>query len=179
MNKKTLIILIVLIFMVAGYFIYSIFISSKDMGAVVGEESSNTTGGSEEGPVIWFRTPTEEEKNEFPQGNKLVINGAGGSIEVKNFFQGVEGYWPEKNEVLITSNDKYNLIFDREFGNFDLVLRAGAKENDIPEIETAIMNLLGIGKNEICKLEISYFLEYDVIERIDMGTLPLCSSVLK
>ena len=164
----------------AGYFIYSIFLSSQGEDISIGGVEP-IGGNNDEGEIsaTGFRAPTDKEKEEFPQGSKLIVGGVGGSIEVENFFQNAEGYWPERNEILIAGNNKYEFIFDREFGSFDVILRAEAKESDIPEIEVEVMNLLGVGKNELCKLNISYFLEYDVIEKINMGTLPLCSSVLE
>lgn len=178
MERRTIIVLIILGLVIGGYFLVRFVLPNEVVNP------ADTTSGGQQAPSGEFsanpyQPAGSEEKANFPQGSKLLVSGRGGSVETNNFFNNAEGYYPEMESLLITRNQKFQLVFYRNSGEFVLTILQDATEEMLPEIYAEIMNILGVGKTDLCKLNISYLREYDGGDLDNMGALPLCSSVLK
>lgn len=178
MERRTIIILIILGVVVGGYFLLSsIFSSSNEPG--ISPDGVIQTGGDENISANPYATPSAEAKATFPIGSKFIISSGQGSIETNNFFDQAEGYYPEMESLLITRNQQFQLVFYRATGEFSLTIQPYISAENITEVQENVMNILGVGKTDFCKLKINYLQEFDGGDLADLGTLPLCSSVLK
>lgn len=176
MNKKILIILIVLVIIVGGYFVFTKMIKTNLTATGTATTPQKDEPTSSPNP---FRAIESSDSADFPSDAKILITGKEGTVEMDNFFKKAEKYWPEGRQVLIKETDKFQLIFYRNTGEFELTLKAGVQADEISNIESSVVNILNIGKNEVCRLKFIYQTEYVGDRNLSSDTLPLCSSVLK
>lgn len=162
--------------MVVGYFVITKVINTN-LGLTTGTENlSQTESISYPSPFVTIESANSAD---FPTGTKILIAGTDGTVEMDNFFSKAEKYWPSARQLLIKETDKYTLIFQRDTGEFDFMLKAGVQTDEVPGIIDSMLRVLNIGKNEVCKLKFIYRAEYVGDQETNLGLLPLCASVLK
>lgn len=191
MERRIIIILIILGLLVGGYFLAKVlFIDPNNQGALSdagvtppgttalpGEYAGATVSSAKYDDV--YSSPSEEARNTFPKGNRFFVSTAGGTVEVKNFFNTLVGYYPEMNSVLITKNDRYKLEYYRDDNQFVLTISPLVAQSGVKEVQEEVLSTLGADKTNFCKLKIVFLVEYDEVEIENLGDLPLCASVLK
>ncbi len=81
--------------------------------------------------------------------------------------------------LLVVRNQKFQLVFYRDTGEFSLTIFSDVLSGELLSIQEGVMNILGVSRKDFCRLKINYLREFDGGDVEDMGTLPLCSSVLE
>lgn len=114
-----------------------------------------------------FRSPEKNNSEEgqtasvskiFPQAptaDRILLQGPGGGVWVNNFYKFAKAAIPGSNSVLITSVPDYDIIYYREDSSFELALGFSASPAERSAAENSIFNILGAGKQELCKLKMS------------------------
>lgn len=113
-----------------------------------------------------------------PSGSRILIQAKGGGVWVNNFYKNSTAYWPEMDAVLLKKNAGYEVRYYRGDGSFEVALNTRSTAADRTKGEEALFALLGAGKTDLCRLNISVTAPYDLG---DINSMPLsfCGSVLK
>ena len=142
----TVIFIVLLVTGIIGAIIYSVVQRSQNIPG----GSETTPGGLPPAPPVAI-PPTPP----APTGSTITLQTSQGGVVVKNFYEtpGMIVY----PEGVGTIKPDYDFYYDRERGFFSMVLSNPAKtpQEMRQEAENDFLALLGIGKDDACKLEVN------------------------
>ena len=102
-------------------------------------------------------TGTASISEAFPlalKSERILLQGPGGGVWVNNFYKVAKAAIPEENAVLVIRAAEYDIFYFRERGSFELALGISASEAAKSIAENSLFGILGIGKQELCKLNV-------------------------
>jgi hypothetical protein len=89
-----------------------------------------------------------------PKSDRILLQGPGGGVWVNNFYKIAKAAMPEDNAALVVRAADYDIIYFRAGGSFELALGISASAPVKDAAENSFFGILGIGKQELCKLDI-------------------------
>jgi len=114
-----------------------------------------------------------------PKEGRILIQAAeGGGVWVNNFYKTAKAYWPEMNAILLRKTSGYEVRYYRDGGSFEVALNTHSSVKDKANGEDSLFDLLGIGKPDLCRLNVAVTSPYDIGDTIS-EPLSFCGSVLK
>jgi hypothetical protein len=113
-----------------------------------------------------------------PTGGKILLQGPAGSVWVNNFYKSAAAAIPEDNAVLLVGTRDYDIIYYRDSGEFEISFGLSATVDLEERAENSLLEILGIGRAELCKLEVSAS-RLTPGGDIERSPLSFCQSVFK
>lgn len=89
-----------------------------------------------------------------PKSDRILLQGPGGGVWVNNFYKIAKAAMPEDNAALVVRAADYDIIYFRASGSFELALGISASTPAKDAAENSFFGVLGIGKQELCRLDI-------------------------
>ena len=141
---------IILVLAVIGGGIYAWFyLSERNVESNNVESSLNSTGTQ---PVS--QLPVDYKiADTFPKTETISIGTGNGSIEVKNFYKTLVD--TEEGSIIMADNENYQISYERSTSVFYIDLRTETASQ--PQAEADLLNILGIGQQDACKLNVLVF----------------------
>ena len=109
-----------------------------------------------------------------PEGPRILIQTANGGVWVNNFYKNSAGYSPELNAILLKKTREYEIRYYRNEGSFEIKFSVYATAKSELETENSLFGILGVGKSDLCRLDIAITDPYSA----DSRPLSFCGSVL-
>ena len=97
----------------------------------------------------------------FPKTETISIGTTQGTVEVKNFYKTLID--TEEGSIIMADNENYQISYDRSDSKFyiDLVIASDYRERgnlySQTKAESELLNILGIGQQDACKLNVLVF----------------------
>lgn len=114
-----------------------------------------------------------------PKENRVLLQAqAGGGVWVNNFYNFAEGYWPDKDVVLIKKTGAYSINYYRANSSFEILMSLQGGAADKAGAEQTFFNILGVGKPDLCRLDV-YVSELDSAGDKLSSPLDFCSRAFK
>ncbi|MBI4085414.1 MAG: hypothetical protein HY432_02845 [Candidatus Liptonbacteria bacterium] len=142
--KKTLYIFVVLVVIVIGGGIYSWFYYSRG-----GSQNNSSSSPLPQSSSSSLPTPSSV-SDTFPKGETISIGTMEGSVVVKNFYNTVAD--TDEGFAILQDEDDYQISYQRSTSKFYIYLRNAASQS---KAESDLLNILSIGQNDACKLDVS------------------------
>jgi len=116
-----------------------------------GAAAPSTAGGAE--AVISY--------GEIPQGERISMQTAQGVVSVKNFYKNVQQVDASASAIILASDPKYVLWYNRSDSSFEIALNQDFNAADGKNAKDNLLKILGITGQDLCKLKISVTVPYD------------------
>ncbi len=158
--KKIFYIIVVLAVAAVGGGIYFWFLSSKNVPQPPQNQQTIVSQSTQDVPPSYSITDT------FPKEDKITIGTANGSVEMNNFYK--KAIDTEEGSVILTDNNDYEISYDRSASKFYIYLRNPGSRS---KAESELLNILGIGQKEACKLDVSV-----AAGQTSVGNLSFCTA---
>lgn len=97
--------------------------------------------------------------SDAPQGATISFQAASGTVSLKNFYTGAQGYWFDLDAVLLQYNQSYVLWYYRGNSSFMIVLPTDGE--DQAAAETALAQDLGVAPSGLCSLPVTVEYVFD------------------
>ncbi len=138
---------IIILMAVAAYFLF--FNKSALDSALKGGQSLD------EEPSVATTTQTEvgDIKKDMPSGLTFYISAKGGLVEVNNFYLGNPEIL-EADVIGLHSGDAYSILYSMDSSVFWINYENSPDSRLRTESENALLKLLGIGREDACRLEV-------------------------
>ena len=168
MSKNTIIAVnIALLFLIIGGFIFwkttqttpiaNTPISENNQNQT---QSENTTQNELKFPIV--STGETASSTQVESTDKLKINTInGGYITVEDFYKNpYTQVFDPQNDAVIKESDNYTITYYAKFQSFNIALTGGDLHFVRTEAENALLEKLGISKEEACQLTVSLGVPY-------------------
>ena len=141
--------IILFIALLAGGIYAWFYFSERNVKSNNVESSLNSTGTQpmSQLPVDYKIADT------FPKTETISIGTGNGSIEVKNFYKTLVD--TEEGSIIMADNENYQISYERSTSVFYIDLRTETASQ--PQAEADLLNVLGIGQQDACKLNVLVF----------------------
>ena len=149
MRKIIIFVLIFVVIAVIGYFVWTFY------GRQSSPSVQQPTGTL---PEVSSKTPpplpssTYSIKDNFPADATIKIGTATGVVETKNFYKTAVD--TEEGSIIMKQSDDYTISYNRQTSNFLLNVFTSSSTEMINLAETDLLNILGIGQHDACKLDV-------------------------
>ena len=142
---KTVLYVIIVIALIGGG-IFAWFYFSKT-GVQAGPNTSSLPSASLS-PSLSPLPPSYTIADTFPKTETISIGTDNGTVEVKNFYKTFVD--TEEGSVIMIENENYEVFYDRGTSRFYIYLITPLASQS--QAETDLLNILGIGQQDACKL---------------------------
>jgi len=143
------IILIVLLLIAAAALVFAgWYFSNKNTTVPPAPSNGTSTVGL---PPIATSTPGDD----FPTGDTFSIATPDGGVTVRNFYKNPAEIAPDKESIMVTSVDSYDISYYRPDSSFAIVLLRTPIAAARTEAEAAFLEQLGISAQDACKLSVT------------------------
>ena len=143
---------IILIIVVIGGGIYAWFYFSKN-DTQAGPAAELPSVSSSQSSSSSLPSPSYSIADTFPKTETISIGTGNGSIEVKNFYKTLVD--TEEGSIIMADNENYQISYERSTSVFYIDLRTETASQ--PQAEADLLNVLGIGQQDACKLNVLVF----------------------
>jgi hypothetical protein len=92
--------------------------------------------------------------SDIPSGETLTLGTPSGNVTVKNFYKTALALI-EGTEVVLAKNDGYEIDYSNVDSSFVITIRQIPIDSVRVDAESQLLNLLGISKNDACRLSVS------------------------
>jgi hypothetical protein len=91
--------------------------------------------------------------SDSPSGVTISFQTANGTVAVKNFYSGAQGYWLDLDALLLQYNQAYTLWYYRSNSGFVIVLPEDGENQ--AAAESALASDLGVSSQMLCSLPVT------------------------
>ena len=142
---------IILVLAIIGGGVYAWFYFSES-NVKSNNVNSNSATSTETNPIS--QMPVNYSiADTFPKTETISIGTGNGSIEVKNFYKTLVD--TEEGSIIMADNENYQISYERSTSVFYIDLRTETASQ--PQAEADLLNVLGIGQQDACKLNVLVF----------------------
>lgn len=120
---------------------------------VASNNNAGNTGNATTGslPSVSATTST----NNFPTGNTLTIGTPEGSVTINNFYNNAQQISVDRTSILIEQTNTYNITYYAPDSSFNILISTTPVTTVQAQAEAAFLQVLGISKNDACKLNVT------------------------
>lgn len=161
MIKKIIYVVILIAVIGAGYFSFKLLSGRQTQPS--NQIQSGLLPDSSISSTLPAHSPSE---NTYPTTPMITIGTSQGIVEVKNFYNSIVD--TEEGLLILADRDDYEIAYDRSNSSFMVALRSDAPKARKAG-ETELLNILGIGQPDACKLNVQVFLNPSVQFAASLG----------